>query len=303
MNKDQIYSELTKENPNLIVYIDEPMCKHTSFKIGGNADVFIKAKTIDEIKTILDYTKKNDIPLTVMGNGSNLLVKDNGIRGITMQTDINQLQINEQEQTVIATNGVKLGMLAAFLQKKGLSGFEFAGGIPGSIGGAIRMNAGAYGGELKDIVEEVTFMTREGNIKTLKKDELGFSYRHSRFCENDDIILCAKLKLEKGNPDDIKKKMDDNLEHRKEKQPIELPSAGSTFKRGEDFISAKLIDESGLKGYKIGGAEVSTKHAGFVVNVGDATAQNVIDLVEYIRKTVYEKYQKKLELEIEIIGE
>ena len=303
MKKEEIYLSLTKENPNLNVIMDEKMSKHTSFKVGGNADIFVKAKTIEEIKYILEYTKKNEVELTIIGNGSNLLVRDNGIRGITMQTSIDTLEIDEENACVVAYNGVKLIVLAHELQKRGIAGFEFASGIPGSMGGAIRMNAGAYGGEMKDIVKEVTCLTRDGQIKTLRNEDLDFSYRHSRFCNCDDIIISAKLQLQKGNSEEIKNIMDENNQKRKEKQPIELPSAGSTFKRGADFISAKLIDDAGLKGYKIGGAQVSEKHAGFVVNVGNATAQDIIELINYVTTTVYKKFGKILETEVEIIGE
>lgn len=302
MNKEVLYQNLTKEIPNSKILLNEPMTKHTSFKIGGIADIFIKVKNIEDVKYILNYTKKENIPLTVIGNGSNLLVKDNGIRGITMQIDMQNIETKE-DYTVNVGAGVKLGMLANMLQKNGVSGFEFASGIPGTIGGAVRMNAGAYGGEFANIIEEVTFITKDGEVKNLKKEELDFSYRHSRFCNTNEIIISAILKLEKGNPEEIKQKMNELLEARKEKQPIELPSAGSTFKRGEDFIAAKLIDEAGLKGYKIGGAQVSLKHAGFIVNTGDATAQDVLDLVEYVTKIVYETAGKKLELEVEIVGE
>ena len=194
-------------------------------------------------------------------------------------------------------------MLAGMLQKEGLSGFEFASGIPGCIGGAIRMNAGAYGSEFKDIVEEIRYITKNGKIETIQNSEANFSYRHSKFCETEDIILSAKLKLEKASPDEIMKKMQENLEHRMEKQPLNFPSAGSTFKRGDDFITAKLIDEAGLKGYKIGGAEVSEKHAGFIVNTSNATAKDVIELIEYVKKIIKEKYNINIELELEIIGE
>lgn len=303
MNKEEIYSRLTNDNPNLKIKIDEPMSKHTSFKVGGCADIFVKAETIDDVEYILNFVKQNEIPLTVIGNGSNLLVRDNGIRGITMQISIEKIDINKDTKIVNVGSGVKLGMLAIMLQHEELTGFEFAGGIPGTTGGAVKMNAGAYGGEFKDIVKEVTFITREGQIKTLENKDLDFSYRHSRFCNCNDIVLSAKLQLKQGNEKEIKKTMDENLNHRREKQPIEMPSAGSTFKRGEDFISAKLIDEAGLKGYSIGGAQVSEKHAGFIVNTGNATAKDIIDLIEYVKKVVYEKFEKELELEIEIIGE
>lgn len=301
MDKQEIYIGLTSNNKDLKVLLDEPMSKHTSFKIGGNADIFVKATTIEDVKYVLNFVNTNSIPLTLIGNGSNLLVKDGGIRGITLQVSLDEIEI--KENIVNVGCGVKLGMLAGMLQKEGLSGFEFASGIPGCIGGAIRMNAGAYGSEFKDIVEEITYITKNGKIETIQNSEANFSYRHSKFCDTDDIILSAKLKLEKASPDEIMKKMQENLEHRMEKQPLNFPSAGSTFKRGDDFITAKLIDEAGLKGYKIGGAEVSEKHAGFIVNTSNATAKDVIELIEYVKKIIKEKYNKNIELELEIIGE
>ena len=301
MDKQEIYIGLTSSNKDLKVLLDEPMSKHTSFKIGGNADIFVKATTIEDVKYVLSFINTNSIPLTLIGNGSNLLVKDGGIRGITLQVSLDEIEI--KENIVNVGCGVKLGMLAGMLQKEGLSGFEFASGIPGCIGGAIRMNAGAYGSEFKDIVEEIRYITKNGKIETIQNSEANFSYRHSKFCETEDIILSAKLKLEKASPDEIMKKMQENLEHRMEKQPLNFPSAGSTFKRGDDFITAKLIDEAGLKGYKIGGAEVSEKHAGFIVNTSNATAKDVIELIEYVKKIIKEKYNKNIELELEIIGE
>ena len=301
MNKEEIYSNLTKDLPDLEIYIDEPMNKHTSFKIGGPADLFIKVSKIEEIEYIIEFCNNNDIPLTAIGNGSNLLVKDNGIRGITLKIEFDDIDFSNED--VVVGSGVKVIYLSMLAQKEELTGLEFACGIPGTIGGAVRMNAGAYGEEFKDIIEEVTFITRQGEIKTLDKDNLEFSYRNSRFCNSNDIVLSAKLKLQKGNSNQIKVKMEEYLNSRKEKQPIDIPNAGSTFKRGEDFISSKLIDEAGLKGYTIGGAKVSEKHAGFIVNVGNATAKDVIELIEYVKKIVYEKFGKELELELEIVGE
>ena len=302
MNKEDILKTLTKDIPNSKVYINEPMKKHTSFKIGGNADIFVKANTREDVIYVLNFANTNNIPLTIVGNGSNLLVKDNGIRGITMQVSLDKIQI-EDECMVKVGAGVKLGLLASTLANNEIAGFEFAAGIPGTIGGAVRMNAGAYGKEFKDIIEEVECLTRDGKIKVLKKENLDFSYRHSIICSTCEIVLSATLKLEKGNKEEIKQKMNEFLELRKEKQPIEFPSAGSTFKRGEDFITAKLIDEAGLKGYQIGGAQVSLKHAGFVVNKGNATAEDVLNLMEYITDTIYKKFEKRIEPEIEIIGE
>ena len=294
-------SKLNKEN----LYYDEPMAKHTSFKIGGPADVFIKVDNIEELKETLDLSKKNQIPLTIIGNGSNLLVTDKGIRGITAKLNLKDIEIkNENNKQIIKVEaGVPVGLLAQKLLKEEITGFEELSGIPGTIGGAVIMNAGAHGKELKDILKKVTAMDYNGNIHEFTNEECLFSYRNSRFQKEKYIILQATLILEKGNSQEIKEKMDEYMQFRKEKQPIEYPNAGSTFKRGEDFVTAKLIDEAGLKGYKIGGAQVSEKHAGFIVNVDNATAKDVIELTDYIKEKIEEKFDKKINLEIQIIGE
>lgn len=305
MNIDKVYEELLEELPQTTIYKNEPMSKHTSFKIGGNADIYIKVKSVEEIVKIKEYAKKNGIPVTVIGNGSNILVRDNGIRGITIQVDIQDIKIEEIENDVFvyAASGVKLAALAINMQKEGITGFEFAGGIPGTIGGAVRMNAGAYGGEFSNVVEEVTYLDEENNIVTVPKEKVEFSYRHSIFVNSKKIVLGARLKLKKGNVEEIKQYMNELAQKRKEKQPLDMPSAGSTFKRGADFFTAALIDEAGLKGYTVGGAQVSTKHAGFVVNTGNATANDVLELVKNVKKQIYDKFGKKIELEIEVIGE
>lgn len=294
-------SKLNKEN----LYYDEPMAKHTSFKIGGPADVFIKVDNIEELKEILDLSKKNQIPLTIIGNGSNLLVTDKGIRGIIAKLNLKDIEIkNENNKQIIKVEaGVPVGLLAQKLLKEEITGFEELSGIPGTIGGAVIMNAGAHGKELKDILKKVTAMDYNGNIHEFTNEECLFSYRNSRFQKEKYIILQATLELEKGNSTEIKEKMDEYMQFRKEKQPIEYPNAGSTFKRGEDFVTAKLIDEAGLKGYKVGGAQVSEKHAGFIVNVDNATAKDVIELTDYIKEKIEEKFGKKINLEIQIIGE
>lgn len=354
MDKERLQKILTKEIPENQVFIDEPMSKHTSFKIGGTADIFVKARNIKELKYIIKIAKKEEIHLTIIGNGSNVLVKDKGIRGIVVKIEFEEISIeaavlnkskfedilttdiieDEMElpkwEDVIVTvgSGVKLGELAQKLLKEEITGFEFAAGIPGTIGGAVKMNAGAYGGEMKDIIMETKCLDLECYEKLIEKTniddieitqekdnakspeiiilnnkEQDFSYRHSIFMERKYIILETKLELKKGKYEAIKAKMEEFLANRIEKQPIQMPSAGSTFKRGTDYITAKLIDECGLKGYKIGGAKVSEKHAGFIVNEKDATAQDVIDLIKYVQDTVYEKTGKRIELEIEILGE
>jgi UDP-N-acetylmuramate dehydrogenase len=237
----------------------------------------------------------------VIGNGSNILVKDNGIRGIVLSIEFDNIEIKENE--VIAGAGVKLIALSYKCAKCGLTGLEFASGIPGTIGGAVRMNAGAYGNEMSNIIVETLYMDMEGNIHTISNQEHDFSYRKSFFTKNKNIILQTKLKLEKGDEIEIKSKMDELKKSRDEKQPLEFFSAGSTFKRGEDFITSKLIDEAGLKGYRVGDAEVSTKHAGFIINKGNAKAKDILDVIEYVKTKVKEKFGKDIELEIEIIGE
>lgn len=304
MEKQKIYELLTNEIKQGIVKIDEPMKKHTNFKIGGNADVFVIAKNIEEIKCVIKFSKENNIPLTILGNGSNVLVSDKGIRGIVLQIGLKEIKVEKHENALIEVDaGAMLGALAQILLKQSISGFEFAAGIPGSIGGAIRMNAGAYGGEMKDIVKNVTVLNEKGEINILTNEECEFSYRHSRFTNSKEIIIKATLELPFGNENEIKAKMDEYAQSRKEKQPLNLPSAGSTFKRGADFITAKLIDECGLKGYTSGDAQVSTLHAGFVVNLGNATAQDVLSVVNHVKQVVLEKTGKQIELEIELLGE
>ena len=306
MISTEIYDLLASKIPNENILKNEPMKKHTSFKIGGNAEMFIKAKDIKEIREVLQITKDNNIPLTVIGNGSNILVKDNGIEGIVLKVEIDGIEIENTDDgcaIVSVGAGVLLGKLAQILLKKSISGFEFASGIPGTIGGAVRMNAGAYGSEFKDIVIETSYMDYDGNIFTINNEQQKFEYRKSIFKDKKWIILESKLLLKYAEDSSlIKEKMDEFKKSRIEKQPIEYPSAGSTFKRGSDFITAKLIDECGLKGYKVGNAQVSTKHAGFVINTGDATAKDVLELVDIIKNNVYQKFEKEIELEVEVIG-
>ncbi len=306
MNKEEIYNYCIENLKDSEIRKDESMKEHTSFKIGGNADVFIKISILDDLKNIIKYANDNNIKLTIIGNGSNILVKDSGIRGIVVKLDFKKINIKKVENKAIVTvgAGVSLGFLAQKLLSDSIGGFEFASGIPGTIGGAIRMNAGAYGGEFKDIVAKTKCIDKLGNIIELNNEEQNFSYRSSIFKNNELIIIESELKLEiKQNNQEIQQKMNENKDSRKLKQPINMPSAGSTFKRGEDFITAKLIDDCGLKGFSIGGAQVSNIHAGFIVNKGNATAKDVLDLVKYIKKEVYERFKKKIELEIEIIGE
>ena len=299
MNIKEIQNIIPQEN----VYINEPMSKYTSFKIGGPAECLVKIKTLEQLKSILKYTNENDIKLTIIGNGSNILVSDNGIKGIVVKIEIDNLEIDIQDKKALITvgSGVKLGLLAQKCLKEEITGFEFVSGIPGTIGGAIRMNAGAHGSEMKDIVKTVTYVDRNGEIHKIENNQAEFEYRKSLFSHNDYIIVETEIELEKGNANEIKEKMTEYANFRKEKQPIEYPSAGSTFKRGTDFITAKLIDECGLKGYQIGGAQISEKHAGFIINKNNATAKDVIKLMKYTKEQVYEKFGKTIEAEIEIL--
>lgn len=306
MNNNDIYEYLTKVLKIKNVKVNESMKEHTTFKIGGNADFFIKIDDINSLKKVLNFAKEKNINTYIIGNGSNLLVKDNGIRGIVIKVCLDNLIIEKKEKECLVTvgAGVTLGYLSQKLLKENVSGFEFASGIPGTIGGAVKMNAGAYGGEFKDIVLSVTCLNEQFEIIELDVSKLNFEYRHSIFMEKNYVVLSVVLRLEvKSDNTEIKQLMKDNLYNRKLKQPINFPSAGSTFKRGEDFITAKLIDECGLKGFSIGDAQVSEKHAGFVINKGNATANDVLELVQYIKNKVKEEFGKELILEIEVIGE
>ena len=295
----------TKANIEEKIIFDEPMKKHTSFKIGGTAEQFVKVTNEEELKEAIKYAKGKNLKITIIGNGSNLLVLDKGIRGLVIKIDIQKLEIEKKEKYAEITvgSGYKTMALGIKLMNEGISGFEELSGIPGTIGGAIFMNAGAYGKEIKDINISTICMDYDGKIFELPNKEQEFEYRSSIFNKKDYIILETKLKLEYGKKEEIKKKMDEYLSSRKEKQPIEYPSAGSTFKRQEGVITAKLIDECGLKGFKIGGAKVSEKHAGFIINYNNAKAKVVFDLIKYVKEKVYEKYGIKIKEEIRIVGE
>ena len=290
-------SQISNEN----IKFNEPMKNHTSFKIGGPAECFIKITTIEQLKELLKFVKDNNINLSIIGNGSNILVSDSGIDGIVAEIAIKKYEILENNKIVLGA-GNKISEIAQKLLKDEFTGFEELSGIPGTIGGAIRMNAGANGKEMKDLVETVTLMDRDGNIRTLKNDEMQFEYRKSILKIKDDIVIQTTICLQKGKKEEIKNKMDELKEKRTKTQPLEYPSAGSTFKRGEDFITAKLIDEAGLKGYKIGDAQISEKHAGFIINKGNATAKDVLQLIKYTQDKIFKNTGKKIEPEIEMIG-
>lgn len=271
-------------------------------KFGGLADVFVKVKTQEELKFILEYAKKSNIPITIIGNGSNVLVKDKGIRGIVLKLDFNTV-VKEDDTTLFAGAGVLLPKLARIALEEELTGIEFLSGIPASLGGAIYMNSGAYGGQIGDKVISSTYIDENLEIKNITNKEHEFSYRKSIFQKKNWVIINSKIKLEKGNKNEIKRKMDEYSFSRKTKQPVNMPSAGSTFKRGKDFVSAELINKCGLKGYSIGDAMVSNMHSGFIINKGNATAKDVLQLIQYVKTKVKEKFNIDIEEEIKILGE
>ena len=293
---------IPKEN----IKYNEPMSKHTSFKVGGPAECFIKIQTIEELKEITNFIQKNKINSVIIGNGSNILVTDKGIKGIVLQICIKKCEIAKLDEVKIKATigaGNKMSEIAQKFLKEEITGFEELSGIPGTIGGAIKMNAGAHKKEIKDILESVIILDEDNKLRELTNEELHLEYRRSILFEKKYIVIEAKFNLQKGKHEEINSKMQEYKKYRIEKQPIEYPSAGSTFKRGENYITAKLIDDAGLKGYTIGGAQVSEKHAGFVINKGNATAKDIIELIEYIKEKVYETSKEKINLEIEIIGE
>ena len=285
------------------IRIDEPMSCHTSFHIGGPADVLVIPEDVEDIRALLKTARDNNIPLTVLGNGSNVLVRDKGIRGIVMKMG-NALKYRKKDGRAFSFgSGISLAQCCRIIAEEGLTGMEFASGIPGSLGGAVYMNAGAYDGEMKNIVRSVLVMNRFGQIKTLQNEDLDFSYRHSALQGADYIVIEVCIQAETGNKKEIFEKMEDFNRRRISKQPLELPSAGSTFKRPEGHFAGYLIEQCGLKGFRIGGAEVSPKHAGFIVNAGQATAADVLQLIEHVQTSVRNEYGVKLEPEILVLGE
>lgn len=298
---EEIYNEMIQYIDKERVLKNELMAKHTSMKIGGPADIFVRVNNLDELKKVIAQCKNHEVNLTVIGNGTNLLVKDKGIRGVTVKLELKNTKIDGEK--IEAEAGVQLPILAKMAYENSLSGLEFASGIPGTVGGAVKMNAGAYGAEFKDVVIETTYLDKNLNLITISNQEHKFNYRHSIFDETDDIIVSTKIKLNREKKETIKRKMEENSMKRKEKQPIDYPNAGSIFKRKKEYIPAEIIDKCGLKGYNINDAYISEKHAGFIVNKGNAKAEDVLNLIEYIKKTINNKYNVNVELEIKIIGE
>ena len=300
--KHEFYNKLKGIMGELPILFDEPMKKHTTFRIGGNADMFVAPK-LSQIPQIIALAKEYQIPVTIIGNGSNLLVGDKGIRGLVVcfSRPAEELIIDGTHMTIGA--GTLLSKAASEAVQRGLSGLEFAAGIPGTLGGAMVMNAGAYGGEMKDVVVSAKVLTREGEVLDLDVKELDLSYRHSCIPEKGYIVLSATILLTPKETSEIRAEMDDYKNRRIEKQPLEYPSAGSTFKRPEGHFAGKLIQDAGLKGYTVGGAQVSEKHSGFVINIGNATAEDVLKLISDVQDKVEEQFQVTLEPEVKMIGE
>ena len=299
----ELYNRLCTITKQENVMKDEPMKKHTTFRIGGPADYFVTPESKEEIQAIVELKKKEEIPYSVIGNGSNLLVGDKGYRGVILQIFKKMNQIRVEENKIYAGAGALLSKIAATALSESLTGFEFAAGIPGTLGGAVRMNAGAYGGEMKQVLESVEVMTADGEFLTIPVEEMGLAYRTSVVEQKNYIVLEAVISLEKGNPEKIKEVMDDLKEKRVTKQPLEYASAGSTFKRPEGYFAGKLIEDAGLRGFRVGDAQVSEKHCGFVINRGNASAAEVMELMRQVEDKVEENSGVRLEAEVRRIGE
>ena len=300
---EEIKQKFCREFGSDRVLLEEPMKRHTTFRIGGPAEVFVMPGNLEEVQRILEICRTEDLPYFILGNGSNLLVSDRGYRGVVIQLDRNFGEVKVEGTEIHASAGALLSTIAVAARRASLTGFEFAGGIPGTLGGAVVMNAGAYGGEMKDVLKSVTVLTREGERITLQKNELELGYRTSIIAKKDYIVLEAEIELEVGDAEEIKAVMDDLKERRTTKQPLEYPSAGSTFKRPEGYFAGKLIQESGLQGFQVGGAQVSEKHCGFVINKDQATAADIAELIRQVQDRVEEKFGVRLETEVKRLGE
>jgi UDP-N-acetylenolpyruvoylglucosamine reductase len=303
MNKYKEFStKLTKILDSKDIEIDEPMKNHTSFKVGGPVDILVNPENYKQVLDIISLCKEDSVPYYIIGNGTNLLVKDGGIRGIVIKLcKLNEITLDKDK--LIAGSGALLKDVSGIALKQGLAGFEFACGIPGSIGGAVAMNAGAYNGEISNVIESAKIIDNDGNIRILNKDELELGYRMSSILKNGYTVIEVTFKFQNGEQEKIKDRIEDLNKRRSDKQPLEYPSAGSTFKRPEGYFAAKLIEDSGLKGMRVGGAEVSEKHSGFIINKGNATAKDILDLIKLVQNTVKDKFNVDLFTEVRIIGE
>lgn len=296
------YTEILKQHPNLIVKKDEPLSNYTYTETGGPADLLFFPATVAEVSAIIDWVHEENHPLTILGNASNLIVQDGGIRGVTViLTELKTIKVDGT--TMVAQSGAPIIGVSEIAYEHELTGLEFACGIPGSTGGAVYMNAGAYEGEVKDVIEKVTILTRDGRIIEASNEEMEFTYRHSKLQETNDIVLDVTFKLKKGKSEQIRERMDELTFLRTSKQPLEYPSCGSVFKRPTGHFTGKLIQDADLQGLTWGGAQVSKKHAGFIVNIDGATATDYIELIEHIQEVILEEFDVVLEREVRIIGE
>lgn len=302
MTIQQWANDLLKWIPAKNIKTNESLKKYTMTKLGGNADVLVLPETEQQVIAVIKYAHENKVPLLMLGNGSNMVVRDGGVRGIVLHfTLLNEIRI--EGTTVYSQGGALIKEVSKQVALQSLTGFEFACGIPGSIGGAMAMNAGAYGGEIKDVVTSCTVVTKEGELLVLSNDQLELSYRKSIIAKNGYFVLSATFELAKGNQQQIDEKIADLTFQRESKQPLEYPSAGSVFKRPPGYFAGKLIQDSELQGKGVGGAEVSTKHAGFIVNKNNATARDYIETIQMVQRTVKEKFDVDLEMEVKIVGE
>ena len=302
MSRHHVYDKLISITGEKNVIRNHPLKNYTYTRLGGNADYFVTPETYEQVQYIVKLANEEDIPFTLLGNGSNLIIKDGGIRGIVLNLR-NLSSIETDGTTIIAQSGARIIDVSREALKQTLTGLEFACGIPGSVGGALYMNAGAYGGEIKDVLVSTIVVDPSGELLTLTAEELDLTYRSSNIPDNGYIVLEATFSLKKGNYEEIKAVMDDLTFKRESKQPLEYPSCGSVFKRPPGYFAGKLIQDSGLQGTRIGGAEVSRKHAGFIVNIDRASAEEYIDLIHFIQETVKEKFDVQLEREVRIIGD
>lgn len=302
-SKEMYFRKLRDDIGIKNLHINEPMNKHTSFRVGGPADIFAVPSNLDELKSLISFAKQEEIPVFILGNGSNLIVKDGGIRGIVINILDNFNNVVVNNDIIEADTGVILSRLSNIALKNNLSGMEFASGIPGTLGGAIVMNAGAYGEQIGDLVLKSEYIDMDGNIHALEGETQEFRYRKSFYSDKEVIVLKAVLKLTKSSMTEIKEKMTNLMLQRNEKQPLSYPSAGSIFKRPEGYYAGKLIEDAGLKGFIQGGAQISDKHTGFIINRGKARASDIIHLIDYAREVVKGKFGVELETEVKIIGE
>ncbi|MTI69709.1 MAG: UDP-N-acetylmuramate dehydrogenase [Firmicutes bacterium] len=302
MNKEEIFNLFNSELKGEVL-IDEPMKEHTYFKIGGPADIMVLPNTVNDIAMAIKLCKDKLINYYIIGNGTNLLVRDKGIRGVVIKIGDNFNDVFVSDEKIIAKAGSKLSKIAKVALRNSLTGLEGVSGVPGSLGGAVAMNAGAYGTEMKDVIDKVKCIDLNGDILEFNNEQMHFGYRHSRVHEDNLLVVEAEIKLKKGDYNNIKSYMDELTKKRNAKQPINLASAGSTFKRPKGDYAGRLIEVSGLKGARYGDAQVSDKHCGFVVNLGNANCEDVVNLIRFVQKTVRDKHNVLLEPEVKIIGE